>query len=404
MWPFWILGATTLLSGLITGVYYSSKKIYGYTDAFLFGDIEKELDVSRLPLFIMRTGICSIIGWGISSEFFTSGRTEIVLIFGIGIGMLIAFGYDLVVKKIEALRKMNCGLIGAMIGTLAGAIGGVMLGELSGFFLGAFAGALIGGASGAKIGEIPANKTRGRVSSEIAAGIMLSGVICGLWFGILVLIEIAQGETLELFLVWIGMTIAISIAGGFIGGFFVTVRIIALMIGWIVFFAMSPLLILLRFKTIICSNCLRYTERLHARYETGIRYCEHCRQEVEWTHNPGKVIFTFGDFPLEADDRVFIVPSDFAFGNAQPETESGIFFRSKFDIEHREQPIDVSEVYIDTKTADPRLPERFITFMVNYPPKHGLRSVQIFYRGKLDDLGNNLKNALRNNCEDVKQI
>jgi hypothetical protein len=145
-----------------------------------------------------------------------------------------------------------------------------------------------------------------------------------------------------------------------------------------------PYFILRRFSTIICQNCLRYTQPLKSHYEYGIRYCELCEQAVEWAKDPGKVVLTFGDLSLKLNGRVFML--------------------SNPDFEQKDHRIDVSEVYIDTKTCDRRLFERFITYIINYPPKDGLQSVQIFYQGELDALGDNLKNTLLNNFEQVKHI
>jgi hypothetical protein len=74
------------------------------------------------------------------------------------------------------------------------------------------------------------------------------------------------------------------------------------------------------------------------------------------------------------------------------------------EVEWREQPLNVLEVYIDTDSTYRELLERFITFIINYPPKHGVKSVKIFYKGDLDNLGENLKNALRNTFDKIEQI
>lgn len=148
---------------------------------------------------------------------------------------------------------------------------------------------------------------------------------------------------------------------------------------------LTPLLSLVRFRTVICRKCLRYTQPFFSRYTLGKRYCEHCQHEVERTQEVGKLIFTFGillDKPVGKSVFVLLNP----------------------DLEHKETPFDVSEVYIDTKTCEPLLLERFITHVINYPPKYGVPSVRIFYRGELDDLGENLKNALRNTFRDIEKI
>lgn len=197
-----------------------------------------------------------------------------------------------------------------------------------------------------------------RVASWITGGIV------GWLFGHLLLGIIAG--------LLIGKSVGVLVYGYAIMAFPIVVR------------AAMPYFILRRSNNIICNNCLRYTQPLKSRYEHGTRYCELCDQAVEWTKDPGKVVFTFGDFSLKPNGRVFIL--------------------SNPDFEQKDHHIDVSEVYIDTKTCDRRLFERFITFIINYPPKDDLQSIQIFHQGELDFLGDNLKNTLRNNFDQVEHI
>jgi general secretion pathway protein G len=155
-------------------------------------------------------------------------------------------------------------------------------------------------------------------------------------------------------------------------------------IGRLVFILTSPLLILVRYKTILCNHCLRYTSPLDSTHRLGVRYCEHCQGDVEYTSDPGKVIFSFGNISLNPSGRVFLL--------------------SNPDVEHQEQPVDVSEVYLDPKTCDRRLVERFITYILHYPPRHDRQSLQLFYTGKLEELGTNLKNVLQNNFEHIEKF
>ena len=74
------------------------------------------------------------------------------------------------------------------------------------------------------------------------------------------------------------------------------------------------------------------------------------------------------------------------------------------DFASKDHAVEVSEVYIDPPTCDKYLFERFITYLANYPPKGGIKAVQIFHTGNLADLGENLKNTLQNNFEHVEQI
>jgi hypothetical protein len=122
---------------------------------------------------------------------------------------------------------------------------------------------------------------------------------------------------------------------------------------------------------------------LKSDYIDGKRCCEHCKQALRRQHGYDKIIFIFGDYRLKERSREFIL--------ANP------------DFEKKKSSIDVSEVYIDTKTADKRHLEKFITYIRNYPPKYGLKSVKIIHRGDLDDLGH-LKNLILNNFKTIKNV
>ncbi len=139
-----------------------------------------------------------------------------------------------------------------------------------------------------------------------------------------------------------------------------------------------------RFSTIICGHCYRYIEPVQSQYEKGKRYCKQCQSELPFTDDPGKVIVTFGNVPRPAGQRLFILENP--------------------DFEHIDHRTDVSEVHFDPASVDSILLERFITYILNSPPKYGLQSVQIFYQGELDNLGKHLKNALQNNFECVERI
>jgi hypothetical protein len=177
--------------------------------------------------------------------------------------------------------------------------------------------------------------------------------------------------------------IALLVTLGLAGGIVIIRLPLAEMTAKIGAWVITPVFILLKFKPTLCPHCLRYSAPLKSRYRDGLRYCEYCQQVVEHTKELGEVIFTFG-YPLEAKGRRFIL--------------------SNPDFEHKNHPIDVAKIYIETSTCDKRLLERFLTYIVNYPPTQGLQPVQVFYRGMLDELGENLKNALQNTFRHVEQI
>ena len=146
---------------------------------------------------------------------------------------------------------------------------------------------------------------------------------------------------------------------------------------------LTSLTILATQREKICSRCYRYSNPFKSKYNAGWRTCEHCAQELGRSKQRGKVIFMFGNCNAEKSDHAFILSSP--------------------DLETKNVPIDVSEVYINTKTSDRRLLEKFITYIRNYPPKYGLDSVKIFYKGSLNNLGH-LKNLILNNFKKVTSM
>jgi hypothetical protein len=172
----------------------------------------------------------------------------------------------------------------------------------------------------------------------------------------------------------------------------------------------TPFLSLLHYHTILCSHCLRYSSPFQSRYAKGKRYCEHCAEPVESTSIPGHVILTFGAFsPTELQaiedrrQRVFLRENPI-FGTIPANPETGIFLSSTHASEHGKQPIDVSEVYLDPMTCISEHIERFITYIVNHPPKNGIQSIRIFHRGQLEYLGKALANALYNNFPQIHKM
>ncbi len=89
-----------------------------------------------------------------------------------------------------------------------------------------------------------------------------------------------------------------------------------------------------------------------------------------------------------------------AFGDIHPKADDTEFLLANPDFERQERTLEITKVFIETKTCGSLLLERFITYIVNHPPEDGLQSIQILYQGDLDDLGANLSNALRNTFEE----
>jgi hypothetical protein len=236
--------------------------------------------------------------------------------------------------------------------------------------------------------------------------VVLAGSIIGLLLGLLLGVAgigPPEGEAVGLVNV---LLIGINGAGGLFCGILVGLMAMGglysgLLIDRLMFPVLVTPLLLVRFRTIICANCLRYVHPLRSTYHGGIRMCEHCRATVERTRIAGTVIFVFGTMNVPPAPRQFIRENPI-FGVAPSETDQRLSFRSRWQLNQREEPIDVSQVYIDTATCDPYLLERFVTFIINFPPEQSLQSVQILYRGDLDELGSNLKNTLYNTFVHIK--
>lgn len=325
MWLVWIISGTIFLPGIIGAVCHSTRQIFGDSDEAQCDDFEEDIELGTIPSILLRMGIYIMIL--LLPEIFpyrSPGPVDII-------GIIIMGGI--------------LGMIHTIISVM---VGGFLVDERVILIAGEISGGMIAG--------------------TIAGGLFAGGLL----FSYAGFVEFV-----------LGMMIGI-IGGGVAGGMMLFVFLVTTIITEIFSSAISPLLSLLRFKTILCNHCLRYTHPLWSRYIRGNRYCEHCYEEVEWTKAPGNLIFTFGNFQQHREGRVFVL--------------------SNPDLERKEQPVDVSEVYIDTQTSEIYLLEQFITYIINYPPTHGVRSVRIFYRGDLDNLGKNLRNALQNNFEHVACI
>jgi hypothetical protein len=423
-----ILGGSLLIPGIMMGVYTSLKQIYGTSYDYLFGYSRDESNAIRITgilnrailiggLFSILGGVCSLVA--VSSEKLGNSLILPGMLFGLIAGILYSSFSQRKTQKIHdraaVIEKIfqDDGLnyirrtwktssdtlvTGTVTGMIIGAIIAGLFGEMThgaaGTLAGLMIGAVVGGIAGF-FGGLASTMTGwfpGGVVGGIAGGI--AGYLAYYRLSHLAGFPLVKDSS---FSEGIGMGIAGAVSGiivGYIVGIIISliavvltrlILFIMIMVNKLVSAALIPSLIVSRFKTIICGNCLRYTEPLKSWYEDGTRHCEHCHEAVEHTHDPGLVRLIFGNgFPSESKGRIFTL--------------------SNPDFEQKDQPIDVSEVYIDTKTSDRNLLERFITYIVNHPPKDGLRSIQIFYRGQLNELGNNLKNVLQNNFEQVEKL
>jgi hypothetical protein len=242
----------------------------------------------------------------------------------------------------------------------------------------------------------------GRFASEIVSGGILFATILGTGISIVAGVMLWTEAGFGVGITGAGLGAGLSFFASLIMQWIIGVMLLfSLFISHLVSVVLAPLLIMIRYSTIICQHCLRYAYPFKSRYEAGTRYCEHCQKPVERTHVAGKVIFTFGTFTLKLDNDEI----QLANPNFELITRPGrVFICSNPGFKAAERGVDVSEVYIDTKTCELHRLERFMTYVVHTPLTHGLQSVKIFYQGELDDLGENLKNVLRNNFRHIEKI
>lgn len=369
-----------LCSGLLLGGHHAFKHVLGYSNDLLFGQLETPSwdEYDRLPKYASSLGILPTIliqtaivaGLGLSLAYITGKEEvfppvpEIVILLAALVSFFqISFRSTLRASQVWFVIVLSDAVLGGILSgvlftpmqKLSEDIIGSILSE-TGFFIGLLIGLF----------ELLVIGTASRVSDEKSLSIF--PVWGALWFAFMV-----EGLLLipMLLAIWL-----LAILGN--NSIPYTVRTLAKGVSALV----SPLLIHFRYATILCRQCLQYSSPQDSIYQLGIRSCEHCAEPVEYTREPGSVVCTFGNVPVRLEGRVFVLRDP--------------------DVEQQEQPVDISDVYINTQNCDPRLLERFITYILHDPPKHGRQAMRIFYTGDLDALGVNLKNALQNTFDHLE--
>ena len=67
-------------------------------------------------------------------------------------------------------------------------------------------------------------------------------------------------------------------------------------------------------------------------------------------------------------------------------------------------PYEVSDVYLDPKTCDSYLLERFVVYLHNSLPVRSLQTIRLLYQGTLDDLEDEIRNMLRNRFQHIEAL
>lgn len=381
-----IVGATVVLVGVMLGAYRAAHQIYGYRNDRLFGYVEEERYLLRisgiLPSYLLFCGLFSAFGGFLWLVLAQLGRLDVDgMLYGIWaggvVGILISSVGRIVWRMADAISKQ---FVSQLLALLVG---------LGGFLISGWFGAIVAVLATSFVIVVMGDTFRSDDITGVIPGIgWIAGILAGGAASLIALSETLKQMTDDPLKV-AALSIFIGIVGGVLIAMmagFLAVTILAAERGllWAVSAGLMYLTIMLRFRPIICNHCFRRTEPHHSHYAGGKRFCEHCGKSVEFTRDPGKVVFIFGASDPPLPGRVFrLVNPDF-----QP----------------RQPRLDVSDVYLDTDTCNPEQVERFLTYIVNTPPVEGLEAITLFYRGELDKLDANLQNALRNTLGTIQSL
>ncbi len=395
---------TVLSAGLLMGWHRLCKPLWGYAHDRLLGVYRQGetfvRDSGYLPLSIVRIGtfllFCGLVAqWNSDVLNLTSNAAYWGIVGAFGLIQLFVAAPLAAILPVRRIGGIGGGLIGALTGAMATPAlvlwGSKLLfpefsedagiGILSAM-AGMFAGIIIGGKlADGEFGGAHIPKTLESCLQEIGAWFLIYSVAGGFLSAMLMM---SHGQGSDAFtgglVGWLGG----AFVGALYGNCVVLLLILARAFSWGMEVLLRTPLTLSRFATIVCQECLRLTFPLQSRYEKGERFCEHCDQPVELTKIPGKVIVTFGTITPPSGKRFFVLPDP--------------------DFEEKERIIDISDLYLDPATTDRRLLERFITYIINHPPKEGVDSIRVFFGGGLEALGTNLKNVLHNTFDTLEQV
>ena len=368
---YWIIGGMFVLPGVVLGVYEAVRQVFGYSNAWLFGDVDHSKKFGLLPTVMVQTTILSVF-----SPMITLLEWESSKLGAIAFTILLSF-WQMSIREIPDKTKRQLAIVGH--GMLLGAIAGMIAKSLSGGLIGGIIGSLIAG-----LELLTVERLRKREPQK-------NYHLFPLWMNILIYCQLLSVSTskepfpsdVEILAVYLPVLFIFISWSSVMMGHYLIPPLISFIRGAIRF-SLSTVLIALKYKTTLCEHCFRYTHPLKSTYRVGRRYCEHCRQNVENTDTAKKFVVMFGQCVLTFPEQTFL------FVNP--------------DFENKVQPVDVSEVYIDPHTCDRRLLERFITYLQLYPPERGVQLVKFFYQGDWQLLGANLGNVLRNNFTQISQI
>lgn len=337
-----------LAPAMVSGGYYACQQIFGAANIRLCGTVEAGARGNILTGGAVM-GVLHSVYFGIMSELLWMCVTYPELryfVVGCGGGILLYAGHALTLRRRKSLPKTPSRLVldSLVIGGVWGALSGGWIGK--GYYRHA-----------TLFQELAEFVSQEFFSSAFFANELTGICFFGLFGGLAAILTV--------------FTISVPLNPVYAS------RLAREIAAWL-----APLLSLRRFAPILCRHCLKWTHPLTSRYDNGRRFCEHCQQDVELTDLPGKVVCLFGTFE---DAQLASIQSS-------PRT----LLRRDPDFERQDSAIEVSEVHIHPLTADKRLLERFVAYLLNYPPRDGVRSVRVVYHGEPETLGDHLANLLRN--------
>lgn len=114
------------------------------------------------------------------------------------------------------------------------------------------------------------------------------------------------------------------------------------------------------------------------------RFCLYCGENLMTEKPYMKLVCVFGD-------------------NIKEEWDKQTFVLKNPDVSHRDSPVDLSALYIDPAATDIHKLERFVTFVMNHPPKGRPEMLPVYYYGDLTPLGDHMKNLLENTFKRLKR-
>ncbi|MBN1409233.1 MAG: hypothetical protein JW969_00215 [Spirochaetales bacterium] len=195
----------------------------------------------------------------------------------------------------------------------------------------------------------------------------------------------------------------------------------AIGIGWLAIFLKYRLFRYFSY-TLLCGSCFRLNKRRDSfrfeavnyynsfSYKSMFAILQFDRDLPEYKKANGQLKFGSGRRFCKfcgsslTEDGPYITLKCFFGDRYAGETTGGEYLLENPEVSDRTQIMDLSSIVIDTATADRLKLERFITFIINFPPKTRLRKLPVYYIGELDTLGEPTRNLVVNTFGNIREL